>query len=184
MRRSARPWVTPPSYKISSSSVAFITRPATLRISSRNRRAPSSAELPCTRVLLLPRTPVSLMTCDESSISTWMESSGTFSSSPTICRIMVKTPGPVSVTADERVITPSSSTLTRAYDSPPLETQSAIAQPRPMFFILLQSEEHTSELQSLRHLVCRLLLEKKKDPLHFPHRVIVLPLSAGRDGES
>src|SRR5436853_4888373 len=31
-------------------------------------------------------------------------------------------------------------------------------------FLLLQSrrsEEHTSELQSLRHLVCRLLLEKK-----------------------
>src|SRR5258705_3060950 len=30
--------------------------------------------------------------------------------------------------------------------------------------LLLQdrSEEHTSELQSLRHLVCRLLLEKKK----------------------
>src|SRR5437899_10230298 len=27
----------------------------------------------------------------------------------------------------------------------------------------LRSEEHTSELQSLRHLVCRLLLEKKKD---------------------
>src|SRR5947199_1400334 len=26
----------------------------------------------------------------------------------------------------------------------------------------LGSEEHTSELQSLRHLVCRLLLEKKK----------------------
>src|SRR5262245_64379360 len=26
----------------------------------------------------------------------------------------------------------------------------------------VQSEEHTSELQSLRHLVCRLLLEKKK----------------------
>src|SRR5262245_64664344 len=26
---------------------------------------------------------------------------------------------------------------------------------------LLRSEEHTSELQSLRHLVCRLLLEKK-----------------------
>src|ERR1035441_11033168 len=29
----------------------------------------------------------------------------------------------------------------------------------------LRSEEHTSELQSLRHLVCRLLLEKKK---HHP----------------
>src|SRR5205814_4113920 len=28
--------------------------------------------------------------------------------------------------------------------------------------ITLRSEEHTSELQSLRHLVCRLLLEKKK----------------------
>src|ERR1035441_3702736 len=27
---------------------------------------------------------------------------------------------------------------------------------------LQRSEEHTSELQSLRHLVCRLLLEKKK----------------------
>src|SRR5262245_65069335 len=27
---------------------------------------------------------------------------------------------------------------------------------------LARSEEHTSELQSLRHLVCRLLLEKKK----------------------
>src|SRR5690625_5411448 len=29
-------------------------------------------------------------------------------------------------------------------------------------FILLRSEEHTSELQSRGHLVCRLLLEKKK----------------------
>src|SRR5258705_8850320 len=28
---------------------------------------------------------------------------------------------------------------------------------------LSRSEEHTSELQSLRHLVCRLLLEKKKN---------------------
>src|SRR5258705_8669597 len=30
------------------------------------------------------------------------------------------------------------------------------------FFNPPRSEEHTSELQSLRHLVCRLLLEKKK----------------------
>src|SRR5205814_9346086 len=29
-----------------------------------------------------------------------------------------------------------------------------------------RSEEHTSELQSLRHLVCRLLLEKKKKQKH------------------
>src|SRR5205814_5551574 len=31
--------------------------------------------------------------------------------------------------------------------------------------LLGRSEEHTSELQSLRHLVCRLLLEKKKSCL-------------------
>src|SRR5262245_64093973 len=30
------------------------------------------------------------------------------------------------------------------------------------FAVIVRSEEHTSELQSLRHLVCRLLLEKKK----------------------
>src|SRR5258705_7791685 len=29
-------------------------------------------------------------------------------------------------------------------------------------YVTIRSEEHTSELQSLRHLVCRLLLEKKK----------------------
>src|SRR5205814_10181993 len=29
-----------------------------------------------------------------------------------------------------------------------------------------RSEEHTSELQSLRHLVCRLLLEKKKEKMN------------------
>src|SRR3989449_6328515 len=35
----------------------------------------------------------------------------------------------------------------------------------PMLFLsgALRSEEHTSELQSRLHLVCRLLLEKKKD---------------------
>src|SRR5262245_32672104 len=36
-----------------------------------------------------------------------------------------------------------------------------------MLSIVLRSEEHTSELQSLRHLVCRLLLEKKKDQVQF-----------------
>src|SRR5438045_4908846 len=33
---------------------------------------------------------------------------------------------------------------------------------RPLTVRGTRSEEHTSELQSLRHLVCRLLLEKKK----------------------
>src|SRR5258705_5858677 len=36
------------------------------------------------------------------------------------------------------------------------------AAPRPAEGGAGRSEEHTSELQSLRHLVCRLLLEKKK----------------------
>src|SRR5262245_64076409 len=35
--------------------------------------------------------------------------------------------------------------------------------------ILIRSEEHTSELQSLRHLVCRLLLEKKKKTQNIQH---------------
>src|SRR5258708_14362070 len=33
------------------------------------------------------------------------------------------------------------------------------------FALLKRSEEHTSELQSPDHLVCRLLLEKKKTPI-------------------
>src|SRR2546425_8550844 len=32
-----------------------------------------------------------------------------------------------------------------------------------LFFVRHRSEEHTSELQSLAYLVCRLLLEKKKN---------------------
>src|SRR3712207_7192053 len=34
---------------------------------------------------------------------------------------------------------------------------------------LVRSEEHTSELQSRQYLVCRLLLEKTKNPRHTPH---------------
>src|SRR5258707_6987409 len=33
--------------------------------------------------------------------------------------------------------------------------------------VSLRSEEHTSELQSRQYLVCRLLLEKKKELLHL-----------------
>src|SRR5436853_1550977 len=39
--------------------------------------------------------------------------------------------------------------------------------------LVARSEEHTSELQSLRHLVCRLLLEKKKQ------RYSVSPIKLG-----
>src|SRR2546423_9771906 len=45
----------------------------------------------------------------------------------------------------------------------------------------MRSEEHTSELQSLAYLVCRLLLEKKKNTHHtplahrqLPHRIQLL----------
>src|SRR5690606_39697701 len=37
--------------------------------------------------------------------------------------------------------------------------------PYDFWVVLVRSEEHTSELQSRENLVCRLLLEKKKD--HF-----------------
>src|SRR5262245_64016786 len=49
-----------------------------------------------------------------------------------------------------------------------------------------RSEEHTSELQSLRHLVCRLLLEKKNDAAAVPHldrrRTADHPAGQGRQG--
>src|SRR5262245_63813610 len=37
----------------------------------------------------------------------------------------------------------------------------------PLAPLTSRSEEHTSELQSLRHLVCRLLLEKKKKKINI-----------------
>src|SRR5262245_64349633 len=43
-----------------------------------------------------------------------------------------------------------------------LSQQSPAGQTLEPAFAAMRSEEHTSELQSLRHLVCRLLLEKKK----------------------
>src|SRR5258708_11605462 len=39
-----------------------------------------------------------------------------------------------------------------------------------------RSEEHTSELQSPDHLVCRLLLEKKKSEHYSVHSLILLSL--------
>src|SRR5258708_25608503 len=43
-----------------------------------------------------------------------------------------------------------------------------------------RSEEHTSELQSPDHLVCRLLLEKKKKSGHLlhPHETFSMPLTS------
>src|SRR2546430_4287858 len=39
-----------------------------------------------------------------------------------------------------------------------------------------RSEEHTSELQSQSNLVCRLLLEKKKQHRHPPRASAILPI--------
>src|SRR2546429_4224415 len=39
-------------------------------------------------------------------------------------------------------------------------------------YAITRSEEHTSELQSRLHLVCRLLLEKKKKTLDQPYRLM------------
>src|ERR1039458_7397474 len=46
-----------------------------------------------------------------------------------------------------------------------------------------RSEEHTSELQSLRHLVCRLLLEKKVNAPDSSPGAITRLLSSMRRGE-
>src|SRR5437899_4762666 len=51
--------------------------------------------------------------------------------------------------------------LLRAADVMLKEKKKLILVPRET-----RSEEHTSELQSLRHLVCRLLLEQKKNIQH------------------
>src|SRR5215813_15134525 len=56
-------------------------------------------------------------------------------------------------------------TLFRSYDfEHPLNDEHDIRAPG-----IVRSEEHTSELQSRPHLVCRLLLEKKKQTQHTPH---------------
>src|SRR2546425_2871642 len=38
----------------------------------------------------------------------------------------------------------------------------------------VRSEEHTSELQSLAYLVCRLLLEKKKKNIFYTHMLLII----------
>src|SRR5258708_14233920 len=59
-------------------------------------------------------------------------------------------------------------TLFRSVTCGPLDRRELLAQTRHDFLRVieaqsrLRSEEHTSELQSPDHLVCRLLLEKKK----------------------
>src|SRR5690349_24206621 len=49
---------------------------------------------------------------------------------------------------------------------------------------LLRSEEHTSELQSRRDLVCRLLLEKKKKFEIYSHLLPILSLIHAMNNET
>src|SRR5437870_10719783 len=57
-------------------------------------------------------------------------------------------------------------TLFRSPTTVPIGTPRGSTPPRPDVRIIVRSEEHTSELQSRGHLVCRLLLEKKNDLLN------------------
>src|SRR5437899_9451612 len=67
-------------------------------------------------------------------------------------------PCPV-VTWDERLTTVAAHRALREAGKKTRHTRGYVDQ-------VARSEEHTSELQSLRHLVCRLLLEKKKQRQH------------------
>src|SRR2546425_2921095 len=51
-----------------------------------------------------------------------------------------------------------------------------VARARRLHHLRGRSEEHTSELQSLAYLVCRLLLEKKKKTITTPAFILELKL--------
>src|SRR5436305_4436599 len=61
-----------------------------------------------------------------------------------------------------------------------LSSSLVVGQVAVALVLLTRSEEHTSELQSRPHLVCRLLLEKKKTREPLPARVLPRPAPAHR----
>src|SRR3989442_8691595 len=65
----------------------------------------------------------------------------------------------------------------RVYEIPAWQPALAELRRRVPAFFVGRSEEHTSELQSRPHLVCRLLLEKKKWPM-WPGRTLSWPGTA------
>src|SRR5262245_63268040 len=79
-------------------------------------------------------------------------------SAPKFWQAMVATP------TTRSLATPAVMTTAPPNDHPSSATRSAPCW-RTASMPASRSEEHTSELQSLRHLVCRLLLEKKKQTL-------------------
>src|SRR5262245_63438353 len=67
------------------------------------------------------------------------------------------------------------SSMKAAATAGPTWSRTPLTRPR-----CLRSEEHTSELQSLRHLVCRLLLEKKKKKQRETYTARIQELSSPR----
>src|SRR5437899_4376832 len=63
-----------------------------------------------------------------------------------------------------------SSDLHRSMDASAIRPPTSSVRPTRSAADSTRSEEHTSELQSLRHLVCRLLLEKKKETVTATHQ--------------
>src|SRR2546422_4375402 len=68
------------------------------------------------------------------------------------------------------------------------EILTALNKPDDFFLAIVEvdgdetrSEEHTSELQSRLHLVCRLLLEKKKSDMPTPQREVAKQTAFARD---
>src|SRR5690348_17969259 len=81
-------------------------------------------------------------------------------------------PSPNALRSDSRSGS-SSSSVTALASSSAVRTRAAAAARAGPSEVTERSEEHTSELQSPVHLVCRLLLEKKKTKKKAP----TLPLS-------
>src|SRR5947199_5968678 len=85
-----------------------------------------------------------------------------FCASAITCRVIVVLPedsGPKTSTTRPRGKPPTPSAASKEMAPVEITEIGTMASFEPSRMI--RSEEHTSELQSLRHLVCRLLLEKK-----------------------
>src|ERR1035438_3437193 len=119
--------------------------------SCHERREPFPLDLPSQAAS--PR----LASCQTAvSLSPWRRSSGPSSISSTAKKPDLELPSQ----ADHR----PRSDQSLPWDARREPSSSVLRRPEPQFRkgTGTRSEEHTSELQSLRHLVCRLLLEKKK----------------------
>src|SRR5689334_25130728 len=94
--------------------------------------------------------------------TSWVSLCNVSDVSCTICLLMKKTAPTKSYTLslhDALPISPSARATTRPNRSP---GAIRVAETRAALHESVRSEEHTSELQSQFHFVCRLLLEKKK----------------------